>query len=157
MADHNFYRFSSVWFVDSPPQETYDALKDIGSYPKWWPEVKEVYALDGGRAQMRARSLLPYDLRFVSSQSETDSTNLVLEMTMVGDLEGFARFHIEACDGGSRLVFEEEVTANKKLLRRLGRVARAAFIANHALMMRRGQAGLRVYMAGFSDGRAAHR
>ena len=54
-------------------------------------------------------------------------------------------------------VFEEEVTATKALLRYLAPVARPAFRANHTLMMRHGQAGLRVYLAGYAAAGAVDR
>ena len=44
------------------------------------------------------------------------------------------------------------MVANKALLRRLAPIARPAFRANHALMMRHGERGLRTYLAGFEHG-----
>ncbi len=104
---------------------------------------------------MRARALLPYSLTFVGERRIEDPGRRVLEMSMTGDLEGFSRFSIEEWGQGSRIVFEEQVLATKSLLRRLAPVARPVFCANHWVMMRRGQAGLRTYAAGFTRGRAA--
>ena len=103
---------------------------------------------------MRARALLPYDLNFLAERRIEDPESGVLEMAMSGDLEGFSRFTIEAAGDGSRILFEEQVIANKPLLRRLALVARPVFGANHWVMMYRGQAGLRTYAAGFARGRA---
>ena len=104
---------------------------------------------------MRARALLPYSLNFVGERRIEDPELGVLEMSMTGDLEGFSRFRIEPSGRGSRILFEEQVTANKTLLRRLALFARPVFCANHWVMMRRGQTGMRTYAAGFSRGRAA--
>ena len=69
---------------------------------------------------------------------------------MAGDLEGFSRFSITPTSRGSRLVFEEEVTTNKRVLNWLAPLARPAFKWNHSLMMRHGLAGLKTYLAGFN-------
>ena len=125
----NFYSFRSTWTVDLPPESAYSLLREIGEY-------------------IRARALLPYDLWFVGEPNEYPE-ECALELKMTGDLEGFSRFTIEADGGGSRLLFEEQVVANKPLLRRLALIARPLFVANHWLMMRRGQAGLRTFAAGY--------
>lgn len=96
-------------------------------------------------SRITARSLLPYDLAFVTRQSRRDIDALVLEATMTGDLEGFSRWTLRAEGVRTTAVFDEEVITRKSLLRRLPPMARPAFRANHALMMRHGQAGLRTY------------
>lgn len=46
----------------------------------------------------------------------------------------------------ARLVIDQRVVVTKPLLRALAPVARPLFRANHTLMMRRGQRGLRAYL-----------
>ena len=152
----NSYSFRNTWSLDCPPAEAYEMLREMTEYTRWWPEVKEAHALGGGRFSLRARALLPYSLRFVGERRIDDPEAQVLELAMTGDLEGFSRFRIEPSGtGGSRIVFEEQVIANKAMLRRLALVARPVFCANHWVMMRRGQAGLRTYAAGFRKGRSS--
>jgi hypothetical protein len=154
VKDRNFYSFRSVWSLDCPPAQAFELLREVPEFTSWWPEVKEARALGGSRFSMRARALLPYDLNFLGERRIEDPASGVLEMAMTGDLEGFSRFTIEAAGEGSRILFEEQVIANKPLLRRLALVARPVFGANHWVMMCRGQAGLRTYAAGFARGRA---
>jgi hypothetical protein len=146
------YRFRSVWPVDATPDEAYRALREVDDYPAWWPEVRRVTRVDDATYDMVCRSTLPYDLVFRTVQSRQDAAAGVLEARLTGDLEGFSRWTITAADRGATLVFEEEVEARKALLRRLGAVARPAFVANHSLMMRHGRQGLRAYLAGFRRG-----
>jgi hypothetical protein len=153
VSDPNFYLFRNTWSLDCPPAEAYEMLREVTEYTRWWPEVKEAHALGDGRYSLRARALLPYSLRFVGERRVDDPDGHLLELAMTGDLEGFSRFRIEPSGSGSRIHFEEQVVANKELLRRLALVARPVFCANHWLMMRRGQAGLRTYAAGFRRGR----
>ena len=154
--DLNFYRFTSIWIVPGAPEEAYAALETLEDYPAWWPEVKEARKLDEGLAEVRCRSLLPYDLVFTSEQAVRDPDAKVLEATLRGDLDGFTRWTIQGSPDGSRLLFEEEVTTTKGSLRALAPVARPAFKANHYLMMRHGERGLRTYLAGYRLARRTH-
>jgi hypothetical protein len=149
----NSYRFRSVWLIGAPPADVFAVLEVTETYPQWWPEVRRVVALDAKSRRMTVRSLLPYDLDFVTTRAAQDAEAGLLEATMAGDLEGFSRWTIRPSATGTTAVFEEEVDATKPLLRRLALVARPAFQANHALMMRNGQRGLRTYLAGLAAGR----
>ena len=66
---------------------------------------------------------------------------------MAGDLSGYSRWRIAPTSAGARAVFEEDVVAEKPLLRRFAFPSRVP--ANHTLMMRHGQHGLRTYLAGY--------
>ncbi len=147
IVDPHFYRFRTSWQLHSSPLDVYGALEDIQNYPSWWPEVRSVRQIDDESGEVLCRSLLPYDLRFVIRQSRRDSVANVLEASMTGDLEGFSRWTITETPSGSNAVFEEEVVANKELLRRLAVVGRPAFRINHTLMMRHGNRGLATYLA----------
>ena len=146
--DLHRYRFRSIWPADASPEDAYRALREVADYPAWWPEVRTATRVDASTYDLVCRSLLPYDLAFRTVRSREDPRSRVLEARMTGDIEGFSRWTITASGRGATLVFEEEVEARKALLRRVGAVARPAFVANHALMMRHGRAGLRAYLAG---------
>ncbi len=142
-----------MWDLQAEPDEVYAALAEIGDYPWWWPEVRTVTKIDDVSCEVRCRSLLPYDLVFMSLQSRKDPEARVLEAVLRGDLDGFSRWTIDSAHSGSRLIFDEEVVVTKPLLRRLALLARPAFKANHAVMMRHGRKGLRAYLAGYKLGR----
>lgn len=148
----NSYRFRSVWLVDSAPEQTFDVLADLSSYPHWWREVREARRVGEDAAELRCRSLLPYDLVFQAHHNTKEPG--LLRADLVGDLDGTASWRLHPHGTGTRLVYEQEVVVRKPLLRRLALVARPVFRLNHALMMRSGRQGLRTYLAGF---RAARR
>ena len=154
MRNLTHYVFQSVWSVDAPFDDVCSVLADPESYPDWWPEIRSVEALGDGRFQMVARSLLPYELRFVSEERPERSGRGVIHAALSGDLEGFARWTVTEVSGGCRLVYDQEVKTHKRLLDLLAPVARPAFRANHALMMRHGEAGLRTFLAGYTRGAA---
>ncbi|WP_432144954.1 SRPBCC family protein [Streptomyces sp. bgisy084] len=141
------YRFRSVWLLNASPAVVFAVLERAEAYPQWWPQVREVTPLDDRSGTARFRSLLPYDLRVVASERVRDPGAGVLEMTMRGDLAGWARWTVAAGAGGTRAVFEQDVEVRKPLLRRFALLGRPLFLANHALMMRAGRRGLADWLA----------
>jgi hypothetical protein len=139
----NRYRFRSVWHVDAPPCAVYEVLSDIANYPVWWPEVRAATKIDDETGELRCRSFLPFDLVVQVKHSIRNQQAGLLRATLSGDLEGFASWEIIGKDGGTDLVFDQEVVVNKALLRRLVLIARPFFRGNHDLMMRGGLKGLK--------------
>jgi len=140
------YRFRSDWFIPAPIDRVYEALEDLGAYPRWWREVKDAQPLAEDACALTCRATLPYDLVFTTTQSRRDPDAGVLEARMTGDLDGFSRWTIRPSGTGTLAVFEEEVEATKRLLRILAPVARPVFRLNHWLMMHHGRSGLRHYL-----------
>lgn len=103
------------------------------------------------RAVVLIMGILPYSLEFVMDREIDDPQAGILRAGLTGDLEGFSSWRIEATDEGCRLLYDQEVEVTKALLRRLARVARPLFKANHSLMMSRGRKGLRAYLAAAPD------
>ncbi|MFC3894738.1 SRPBCC family protein [Lentzea rhizosphaerae] len=139
----NRYRFRSVWHVDAPPCAVYEVLSDIANYPVWWPEVRAATKIDDESGELRCRSFLPFDLVVQVKHSIRNQQAGLLRATLTGDLEGFASWEIIGKDGGTDLLFDQEVVVNKALLRRLVLIARPFFRGNHDLMMRGGLKGLK--------------
>lgn len=91
---------------------------------------------------MRIRSFLPYDLVMTVRESRRDPAAGVLEVTLDGDLDGWARWTVTAHGAGTRATYEQEVEVRRTMMRLLAVPGRAVFRANHALMMRAGRRGL---------------
>jgi uncharacterized protein YndB with AHSA1/START domain len=144
--DWTHYRFRSLWVLAAPADDVYEALADAEHYPRWWPQVREVTRLDDSSGVMRIRSLLPYDLLFTAREARRDPAAGVLEITMTGDMDGWARWTVTSDVPGTRARYDQEVRVTKPLLRRLAVPGRPAFRANHALMMRAGRRGLAAYL-----------
>jgi hypothetical protein len=149
------YVFQSIWHVRAPLADLMPVLDDLESYPAWWPEIREVRPLGGRRFQVVARSFLPYELRFVSEGEEIEPSTGVIDARLSGDMEGTVRWTMTQLEDACRLVYDQEVTTHKRLLNVMAPVARPGFKANHAIMMRHGEAGLRTFMAGYTRGAAA--
>ncbi|HEX9890848.1 MAG TPA: SRPBCC family protein [Actinomycetota bacterium] len=140
------YRFRHTWLVREEPERAFDVLADLGTYPSWWPQIREVRRIDADRASVRVLAYLPYTLRLRLHRRVQDRRQGLLEVAIAGDLEGFARWRIEPGDGGAVLLYEQEVRTRKRSLNVLAPVARWAFILNHRAMMRSGERGLRSFL-----------
>ncbi|WP_405710813.1 MULTISPECIES: SRPBCC family protein [unclassified Streptomyces] len=140
--DWSHYRFVSIWDLPAPPDAVYGILERADDYPRWWPQVREVTPVDGTTGTTRIRSLLPYDLVMTVRERRRDPRARVIEATLSGDLDGWVRWTVTACGGGSRAVYEQEVEVRRRLMRLLAVPGRPVFRANHALMMRAGRRGL---------------
>jgi hypothetical protein len=142
------YVFHSEWQLPAAPDEVYAALRDVASYPQWWPQVRSVRQLDETRGELRCRSLLPYDLVFEIDREVEDPGARVLAARQTGDLEGTSRWTIAAAADGTVAAFDEDVVVRKALVRRAGLIARPVLRFNHDLMMRDGERGLRRFLRG---------
>jgi hypothetical protein len=164
VSDLTHYVFRSIWHVRARRRDLMSVLDDLESYPAWWPEIREVRPLGARRFEVVARSFLPYELRFVTDADEPraglggpKAVAGIIEVRLSGDMEGTMRWTVEESDDGCRLVYDQEVSTNKRLLNVMAPVARPGFKANHALMMRHGEAGLRTFMAGYLLGASSSR
>lgn len=140
--DWSHYRFVSIWDLAAPPAAVYALLQRVEEYPHWWPQVREVTPVDEHSGTTRIRSLVPYDLVTTVRERRRDPLAGVLEVTLTGDLEGWARWTVTPHGSGSRATYEQEVEVRRRLMRVLAVPGRPVFRANHALMMRAGRRGL---------------
>ncbi|KUH37810.1 MULTISPECIES: SRPBCC family protein [Streptomyces] len=141
--DWHHYRFRSLWTLPAPVTTVYAALERPEEYPRWWPQVRAAHRIDGRSGTARIRSVLPYALAVTLTERRRDPAAGILEVTLTGDVEGWARWTVTPHPTvGSRALYEQEVRVRKPLLRRLAVPARPLFRANHALMMRAGRRGL---------------
>jgi uncharacterized protein YndB with AHSA1/START domain len=141
----NTYRFQDIWFIAAPAPSVFDAVVDLARYPQWWPDVRSVHRIDDDTAELVCRATLPYELVLRMRRAEQDAPAGRLRVHLSGDLEGSLAALVVGHPSGTRLDITQHVVATKPLLRRLP-IARPLFRVNHALMMRRGQRGLRRFL-----------
>ncbi|KZB84238.1 SRPBCC family protein [Amycolatopsis regifaucium] len=140
------YRFRDTWVLPASPKAVFDAVVDLAAYPLWWRDVRSVSQVDEDTAELVCRSRLPYALTVRMHRDRQDEREGRVRVLLSGDLEGTLAGALIPERSGTRLEITQEVEARKPLLRKLDRVARPVFRINHALMMRRGQHGLRGYL-----------
>ncbi|MGW4566397.1 SRPBCC family protein [Streptomyces sp. NPDC004561] len=140
--DWTHYRFRTLWSLPVPPAAVYAALERAEDYPRWWPQVRSVTRLDDTTGVLTIRSLLPYAMTFTARETRRDPAAGILEISVSGDIEGWARWTVTPGGRGTLARYDQEVDVRKPLLRRLAVPGRPVFRANHRLMMRAGRRGL---------------
>jgi hypothetical protein len=144
-AVNHTYSFTGAWHLPADRDVVFAALERLDHYPLWWPQVRRAERLDDDTCNVVVRSTLPYDLRMTAHRVDADRDRGVLRARLTGDLAGFTGWHLVPTSDGTRAEFHERVEVHRPLLRWLA-VARPAFRANHAWMMRCGQRGLRHHL-----------
>jgi hypothetical protein len=134
------FRFTGGWEISGPPDTVAAVLADLGTYPRWWPQILAVASLGPDQARVLCRSTLPYTLDLVLTAARRETR--VLETTIGGDLEGRVRWVVAPAQGGTWLSWEQEVTVDG-VLGVASYVARPLLTWNHRRMMADGIAGLR--------------
>jgi len=84
------YRFDNLWSLRAPHERVYAALADLEDYEHWWLQVREVHRIDGERARVRIRGLLPYTLDLVLTRAVHDEARGILRVDITGDLQGWS-------------------------------------------------------------------
>ncbi|GAA4927401.1 SRPBCC family protein [Streptomyces coeruleoprunus] len=145
--DPTHYRFRSLWDLPAPPATVYAVLERLEHYPRWWPQVRDVTRVDDHTAILRFRSRLPYTLTATLTERRRDPAARVLEASLTGDMDGWARWTLTP-HGAHRThaLYEQDVHVTRPLLRHLAVPGRPLFLANHALMMRAGRRGLTAHL-----------
>ena len=143
----NDYRFRDIWSVSARTALVFDALTDLLSWPRWWPDVRAARRIDDDTAEITCRAVLPYALTIRLHRAEQDQRTGRLRVDMTGDLDGYCEGVVHEHPGGAALAIDQRVAVTRPLLRAFAPVARPLFSANHAVMMWRGERGLRGYLA----------
>jgi uncharacterized protein YndB with AHSA1/START domain len=151
----NAYRFIERWTIpDFSPRDVYEVISDARLLPEWWRGVYlAVEPFDGkwesprvgGRVRAVARGFLPYRLHFVLESTVLEPGKMV-EVRIRGDLDGTWRAVLSPDGRGTRVDIEEQVFAEKPLLRMLSPLLKPVFAWNHYWTTPRGEAGLRAYL-----------
>ncbi len=140
------YRFDNLWSLRAPHERVYAALADVEDYDHWWLQVREVHRIDGERARVRIRSLLPYTLDLVLTRAVQDEARGILRVDVAGDLQGWSAWQLSAEGADTRARFSQEVQVTVPMLKRAPSAIRPLLRGNHAHMMRSGERGLRKYL-----------
>lgn len=145
--------FRSTWSIAASADDVYAVLEDVAGYADWWPQMRSSTETGESAGTLVIGSALPHDLTIHLQQRRHDPRSRVLVARVTGDLDGDASWTIvETGPGECAATFDERVEARSPLLRRVGPLARPAFIAQHALMMRDGERGLRAWLKGGPSG-----
>jgi hypothetical protein len=138
------YRLTTIWCLDAPLREVWDAIHDSTRWPHWWKNVEQVREMQAGAADGLGaihryiwKGALPY--RVVVDVRVTRVEPLIaLEGQASGALEGAGRWHFTACGLCTVVRYEWHVRTTKAWMNAIAPIAYLAFRWNHDSIMREG-------------------
>lgn len=142
------YHLLTVWRIDAPLPQVYNAIHDSMYWPEWWPGAEKVeQTADGDRNGIGSirryywQGDLPYPVVFDVRATRIEAL-VAIEGCARGDLEGYGRWHF-AHDGEASIVrYEWHVRSTRWWMNLLAPLARPMFIRNHVQIMTQGGEGL---------------
>jgi quercetin dioxygenase-like cupin family protein/uncharacterized protein YndB with AHSA1/START domain len=143
------YEFVDEWDVAAPPEAVFTAIADSRTYPRWWmPVYIDVEAEGpprvGAVSTQHFKGRLPYHLRTRSVITAIDAPRSITA-DVDGDLRGRGTWTLTPTQGGTHVRFDWRVFTDRKLLRMLTPILRAALRANHNWAIARAKEGLEPY------------
>lgn len=139
------YDFTSEWLIRAPSGACADAVDALLDGESWWPGVRlhsDAPLAPGAVIQMTVMSPLGYRLR-VSARVDRYRRGEYLSTTAVGDLAGAGEVRLHEEQRRTRITIRWTVAPARRWMRLASPVARPLFRLAHAVVMRRGEAGLR--------------
>ncbi|NVM98508.1 SRPBCC family protein [Arthrobacter sp. SDTb3-6] len=156
------YDLSSSWTFPNSQQEVWKVIADPDmAWPDWWPGCTYAKPLERSphsgtsnedlllatTATLKFKASLGYTLSVSYHPTVVDSPREVV-FDAGGDLEGEGRVVLSTIDNGhTRMDIEWRVRPTSRWMTILSPVAAPAFTYAHAALMRRGEAGLKAYLA----------
>lgn len=156
------YDLSSTWTFPNTRQEVWDVIADPDmAWQDWWPGCTMAKPLErqanagatnnelllASTATLNFKASLGYTLSVTYHPTHAESPNEVT-FDAGGDLVGEGRVTLSLTSNGqTQMDIEWRVRPTSRWMAFLSPVARPAFTYAHAALMRRGEAGLRAYLA----------
>ncbi len=143
------YVFIDQWEVAAPPEAVFDAIADARSYPQWWRPVYLEVESDGPpevgkESRQHFKGRLPYHLHTRSVIVALDPPRTITA-DVDGDLRGRGTWTLTPTPRGTRVRFDWQVMADRRLLRVLTPVLRPLLRWNHNWAIARAIEGLEPY------------
>lgn len=142
------YHLLTIWRIDAPLVEVYEAILDSGRWPEWWPGIEKVEPTAPGSTDgidsIRRYSWqgdLPYPVVFEVRATRIEAL-VAIEGCARGDLEGMGRWLFAHNGEVSVVQYEWHVRSVRWWMNLLAPLARPMFIRNHARIMTQGGEGL---------------
>jgi len=142
------YSFTTLWRVDAPIEDVWDAISESEHWPEWWEGVESVVDLEPGRDDGVGKlqrhvwkSVLPYRVSF-DMRVVTVDTGATLVGIANGELAGEGRWSIFREPGATAVRYQWNVRTTRSWMNAVAPVGRPVFAWNHNVVMRQGGEGL---------------
>ena len=147
------FEYVTEWRLDAPPEQVWDALVDVETWPQWWPQVREVRTLHQGATsdlgsvrRIRWGSRLPYGFTLDVETVEI-SPHARLRGRATGDMAGTGTWELACAGAGTRVRYTWTLELNTRWMRLAAPFMAPVFRWNHEGVMRSGEQGLKRWLA----------
>lgn len=148
------YEYLSHWRLAAPPEAVWQALTEVGDWPRWWPYVRRVELLRHGRdadgvgalRRIAWASRLPYGFTLDVECVEAEHGRRLRGLSR-GHLEGEGLWELQPDGDGTSVRYTWRLHLNTAWMRRLAPVMAPVFRWNHEGVMRAGAEGLARWLA----------
>jgi uncharacterized protein YndB with AHSA1/START domain len=142
------YNFITIWRVQAPIENVWNAIYHSNDWPTWWKGVESVVEMRKGDEtgvgsihRYTWKSRLPYRLSFDMEMVRIHAP-LLLEGVATGELQGHGLWQLTT-DGNETIVrYDWSIDTTKRWMNLLAPVARPLFEWNHDVVMSWGAQGL---------------
>jgi hypothetical protein len=142
------YHFSTLWHLDAPLQQVWEAIYHPEHWPHWWKGVEQVSELEpgddsglGALQRYTWKGALPYRLTFDMRVTRIEPL-ITLEGVASGEVEGTGCWRFWREGVTTIVLYEWHVSTTKRWMQLLDPVARPLFKWNHDVVMDQGGLGL---------------
>lgn len=142
------YRLITLWRIEAPLHQVYDAVSASLRWPHWWKGAEHVEQLNEGNGDgigsVRRyiwKSRLAYKISFDAHATRIEPL-AALEANVKGDLEGTGAWRFFHDKGLTTVRYEWQVRTTKQWMNLLAPIARSQFEQNHHALMQNGAEGL---------------
>lgn len=146
------YAFTSTWQLPFTAEKVFAVLRDLWSYPEWWPEFKGAQQTAEDEGVFALRSRLPLTLNFTLRRDVEDSQRGILRALATGDIEGVVEWRLQAAGTDTVVGFTERVELQHPLARRTDFMLRPLLTWNHRSAMNSGERGLITHLRDLERG-----
>ncbi len=147
----NEYIFIDKFIAPCDAATAYGYIAAIEEYPRWWGNIyRKIEKLNdipdhqpGVQYAVTVAGFLPYTLTIKNEITYIDKPH-VIRFTAFGDLEGRGAWYFNPVEGGTEVVFDWRVVANKKVIRWFSFLLKPLFRANHHYCVTEAEKGMRI-------------
>lgn len=121
-----------VWRTTAPPDDVWEVVSDLTTWPQWWPAIREVHTVAGpdhspSRARMTFDTPPPLrPLHVTFEVVEREEPERLLVRASDGPLSGRAEMRLSAEHGGTAAAYDLHLRVRSLLFRPVERVLAGA-------------------------------
>ncbi len=147
------YAFVTRWEIAAPLAEVWSVIYDVERWPQWWKGVEVQMLRDGDHTGTGAKvafiwkAALPYKLHFSMTTVQVIRGERI-DGKASGELEGVGTWLFHAANSDTTVIeYHWQVRTTSRWMNRLSFILKPVFRANHNVVMRRGERGLKRELA----------